>query len=106
MPVLYKPDGSISDDLKPFRNRYVGRVRNVESNGTATVICKDDQPRVIRLQDLRLEASPAVIKLYERRVHARSGTSAVIRAIQKLNKSLTTDNRRSLTVMKDRLGGC
>jgi hypothetical protein len=103
MPVLYKPVNAIPDNLKAFRNRFVGRVRSVESDGTATVLCKDDEYRTIPLRDLRLEASPAAIKIYERKVRGRSGTSAVIRAIQKLNKSLTNDNRRSLTVLKDRL---
>ncbi|GEM_PF-5427300 len=103
MPVLYRPAGAVPQDLKPFLNRFVGRVRNVERDGTATVLCKDDQHRIISLKELRLEASPAVIKLYESRVRGRSGASAVVRAIQKLNMSLTSDNRRSVTVLRDRL---
>ncbi|MGB9067527.1 MAG: hypothetical protein WCC21_03060 [Candidatus Acidiferrales bacterium] len=103
MSVLYRPAGAAPHDLKSFRNRFIGRVRNIENDGTATILCKDDQHRVIPLRDLRLEASPPVIKLYEKRVRGRTGTSSVIRAIQKLNMSLTNDNRRSVTVLKDRL---
>ncbi len=104
MPVLYRPIGAtISRDLSPFHNRFIGRIRSVERDGTATVLCKDDQHRVISLQDLRLEASPAVIKQYESKVRGRSGTSAVVREIQRLNLSLTRDNRRSVTVLRDRL---
>jgi hypothetical protein len=104
MPVLYKPRGNdIPKDLSPFRNRYLGRVRAIDASGTATVMCKDDTPRSLARADLRLEASPAVIKLYEEKVRSRSGPSNIIRTIQRLKKSYTQDNRRSVTVLRDRL---
>lgn len=103
MPVIYKPkDHSIPADLLPFRNRYLGRVRAIDT-GTATVMCKDDAPRSLPRTDLRLEASPAVIKLYEEKLRNRRGPSSVIRTIQRLKKSYTPDNRRSVTVLRDRM---
>ncbi|MCL4855368.1 MAG: hypothetical protein KJZ78_28735, partial [Bryobacteraceae bacterium] len=82
MPVLYKPrTNNIPKELALFRNRYLGRVRAIEPGGTATVMCKDDTPRSLSRADLRLEASPAVIRLYEEKVRSRSGPSTIIRTI-------------------------
>jgi hypothetical protein len=104
MPVIYRPNGVVPSDLQEFRNRYLGRIRSVDSeHKTAAVMCRDDEPRIISLLDLRLEASPAVIKLYEQRVRSRSGPSQILRTIQQLKMSFTKDNRRNATALRDRL---
>jgi hypothetical protein len=103
MPVLYKPKSNpVPADLLPFRNRYLGRVRAIDAV-SATVMCKDDTPRSIARADLFLEASPAVIKVYEEKVRSRRGPSNIIRTIQRLKKSYTPDNRRSVTALRDRM---
>jgi hypothetical protein len=104
MPVLYKPSGAPSGELRRFTNRFLGRIRSIEgSKGIAVVLCKDEAPRSVRLVDLRLEASPGVIKTYEKQIRSRSGPSSIIRTIQQLKLSLTKDNRRNITALRDRL---
>jgi hypothetical protein len=104
MPVIYKPSGTSPPGLPEFINRYLGRVRSIDSaRRTAAVICRDDEPRTLPLRDLRLEASPHVIKLYEQRVRSRSGPSQILRTIQRLKMSFTKDNRRNVTALRDRL---
>jgi hypothetical protein len=104
MPVLYKPQEGVPAELLHFRNRYLGRVRSIENDGTATVITREDnQPLRVPLADLKLEASPAVIKVYEQRARSRSGPSPIIRTIQQLKRSYTRENRRNVTASKDRL---
>ncbi len=104
MPVLHQPVKTAIPALVQFRNRYLGRVRSIEDDGTATVMCRDDsQPQRVPLCDLKLEASPVVIKLYEQQVRSRSGPSPIIRRIQQLKRSYTRENRRNVTVFKDRL---
>lgn len=104
MPVLYKPRSAPSGELRKFTNRFLGRIRSIEgSKGIAVVLCKDEAPRSVRLVDLRLEASPAVIKTYEKQIRSRSGPSSIIRTIQQLKLSLTKENRRNITALRDRL---
>jgi hypothetical protein len=104
MPVMYMPTGAGHEDLDDYKNRYLGKVRNVDQKQkVATVACRDGQNRSIELKDLRLEASPAAIKIFERTVRSRQGPSRIIRTIQQLKLSLTKDNRRNVTVLRDRL---
>jgi hypothetical protein len=104
MPVIYKPSATSSPGLPEFANRYLGRVRSIDTaRRTAAVICRDDEPRTLSLRDLRLEASPHVIKLYEQRIRSRSGPSQILRTIQRLKLSFTKDNRRNVTALRDRL---
>lgn len=104
MPVLYKPHGQPLKELVQFENGYLGRIRSVESKlREAAVNCRDGVPRTLPLQDLKLEASPALIRIYERRYRSKSGPSTVIRTMQQLKLSLTKDNRRNLTASRDRL---
>jgi len=39
MPVLYKPTNTPHPEILHFRNRYLGRVRSIEDDATATVMC-------------------------------------------------------------------
>jgi hypothetical protein len=104
MPVMYRPNAAIPVGLLDFKNRYLGRVRSIDSAGkTAAVMCRDDEPRTVPLRDLRLEASPPVIKLYEQRVRSRPVPSHILRIIQQLKMSFTKDNRRNVTAFRDRL---
>jgi len=104
MPVLYSPTKAVPPELVHFRNRYLGRVRSIEKDGTAIVISRDDgQAHRVPLSDIKLEASPAVIKIYEQRVRSRSGPSPIIRRIQQLKRTFTRDNRRNITAAQDRL---
>jgi hypothetical protein len=104
MPVVYKPSGTGDGDLEAYRNHYLGKVRHVDRRQkAATVACRDGQTRSVDLKNLRLEASPAVIKLFEKALHSKQGPSRIIRTIQQLKLSLTKDNRRNVTVLRDRL---
>ena len=104
MPVIYKPVGTIPPGLLEFKHRYLGRVRSIDTSGkSATVVGRDDEPRTIPLRDLRLEASPAVIKLYEQKIRHLSGPSPILRTIQQLKMSFTKNNRRNVTALRDRL---
>jgi hypothetical protein len=104
MPVIYKPSGTVQPGLLEFKHRYLGRVRSIDTHGkTATVMGRDDEPRTIPLCDLRLEASPAVIKLYEQKIRSLSGPSPILRTIQQLKMSFTKNNRRNVTALRDRL---
>jgi hypothetical protein len=104
MPVLYKPSRRTAPELAHFQNRFLGRIRSVDrSNQSAVVMCKDDAPRSVKLRDLRLEASPAVIKAYETLRRPRPGPSPTIRTIQQLKMTLTNENRRNITALRDRL---
>lgn len=104
MPVLYTPRSQTQKELSQFENGYIGRVRSIEPKSkTAAVNCRDGMPRTLPLRDLRLEASPALIKIYERHYQIKPGPSTVIRTMQQLRLSLTKDNRRNLTASRDRL---
>jgi len=101
MPVLYTPQGPVAPDLAQFRNRYLGRVQAIEPRNQIVVISRTDgRPHRLDGRDLKLEASPQVIKKFER----TSGTSPTIREIQRLNRSFTPDNRRNTMAARDRLG--
>jgi hypothetical protein len=104
MPVMYRPTSRVSPELLQFRNRFLGRIRSIDqSKRIAVVMCRDDSPKSVPLRDLRLEASPAVIKAYEKNTRPRSGVSPTIRSIQQLKMSLTKENRRNITALRDRL---
>jgi hypothetical protein len=104
MPVIYRPTTRVSPELLQFRNRFLGRIRSIDqSKRTAVVMCRDDSPKSVPLRDLRLEASPAVIKAYEKNTRLRSGVAPTIRSIQQLKMSLTRENRRNITALRDRL---
>ena len=103
MPVLYRPRGQATGKLAPFENRYLGKVRDID-RGYAVVICRDDsEPQKVPLADLRLEATPAVIKQFEQSSQSRLGPSPVLRRIQQLKHSYTAENRRNVNAFRDRL---
>jgi hypothetical protein len=103
MPVLYRPRGQVTGKLAPFENRYLGKVRDID-RGYAVVICRDDsEPQKVPLADLRLEATPAVIKQFEQSSQSRLGPSPVLRRIQQLKHSYTAENRRNVNAFRDRL---
>jgi hypothetical protein len=106
MPVLYKPSSATSripEDLQRIRNRYLGRVREIRSEAEAVVYCKDDQLRRVPLADLYLEASPEVIRAYERESGMKREARSVWQKIQELNFVLNAMGRRNPSVLKDRL---
>ncbi|HTV59438.1 MAG TPA: hypothetical protein VMJ93_11265 [Verrucomicrobiae bacterium] len=104
MPVIYKPAGASPPELLEFTNRYIGRVRSIDpASASAVVMCKDDEPRTLPLGNLRLESSPAVIRLYEQAVRLRTGPSQILRTVQQLKMSFTKDNRRNVSALRDRL---
>ena len=103
MPVLYQPRGQATGKLASFENRYLGKVRDID-RGHAVVICRgDSEPQRIPLADLRLEATPAVIKQFEQSSQSRLGPSPVLRRIQQLKHSYTAENRRNVNAFRDRL---
>ncbi len=103
MPVLYKPSANAPAPLRQFRNRFVGRIRSLESNRIAVVSCRDNVSRQVAFADLRLEASPATVKKYEQVCRRNLGPSRFLRQIQQLNMTLTRENRRNVAVLRDRL---
>jgi len=103
MPVLYKPTTDAPASLRQFRNRYIGRIRSLETNRIAVVSCRDNVSRQVSVADLRLEASPATVKKYEQMCRRSLGPSRFFRRIQQLNMTLTRENRRNVSVLRDRL---
>jgi len=104
MPVIYKPAKGAPPELQEFSHRFLGRVRSIDSTRrSAVVMCRDDEPRTISLADLRLESSPAVIRVYEQTIRSRPGPSQILRTIQQLNLSFTKENRRNVSALRDRL---
>lgn len=106
MPVLYRPAGSAGElpqELRKFRHRYLGRVREIRSDTEAVVYCRDDQLRQVPLADLVLEASPEAIRAYERESATRHEIPSIWHKIQELNFVLNAAGRRNPSVLKDRL---
>jgi hypothetical protein len=106
MPVIYKPNtetGRIPEDLRCFRNKYLGKVREIVLQSEAVVFCKDKALRQIPLSDLFIEASPASIREYEKRLGMRHASRSLWYKIQECNFVLTPQGRRNPTVLKDRL---
>lgn len=105
MPVMYKPESrdNISDDLKQFVNRYMGHVDELRSDNKAVVDCKDHVHRIVPFTDLFLEASPAVIREYERQSSLRQSSRSLWYKIQELSFVLNVQGRRNMFVLKDRL---
>jgi hypothetical protein len=106
MPVLYRPaatSGKIPEQLQRFRNRYLGRVREIRSEANAVIYCKDDELRQIPLADLFLEASPEVVRAYERESEMKHNARSVWQKIQEMNFVLNAGGRRNRSVLKDRL---
>lgn len=104
MAVLYKPKTVPPPALRQFQNRYIGRVRSISQDGIVTIAERESgEIHKVPAVDLKLEASPAVIKLYEQRVRSQRGPSPIIRRIQQLKRSFTPENRRNLTALRDRL---
>ena len=105
LPVLYQPSSQegIDDEMKPFVNRYLGHVKEIQPQGRAIVDCKDHIQRHIPLIDLFLEASPLVIREYEKRSGLRSSSRSIWHKLQELNFVLSEQGRRNASVLKDRL---
>jgi hypothetical protein len=105
MPVIYKPETreNLSDDLKQFVHRYMGHVHEIRADAKAVVDCKDHVHRTIPLTDLFLEASPAVIREYERQSSPRQSSRSLWYKIQELSFVLNSHGRRNMSVLKDRL---
>ncbi len=106
MPVLYKPVAAtrnIPPDLRRFRNRYLGRVREIRSDTEAVIYCKDDALRRMPLADLFLEASPEAIRAYERESGLKHEARSVWQKIQELDFVLTAARRRNPSVLRERL---
>lgn len=103
MPVIYQPKAKPSPKLAPYENRFLGKVRGI-SEKYAIVTCRADSSTAeILLSDLRLEATPAVIKNYDQTSRSRKGPSTLIRKIQQLKHTYTSDNRRNPNAFRDRL---
>jgi len=103
MPVLYKPTGDAPSEMKQFRGRYIGHVREVLASTEALVHCKDGCMRTIGTEALYVEASPSAIREYERRINLRDDTRSAWRKIQELNFILTKEGRRNRAVLRNRL---
>lgn len=103
LPALYKPSGDTPTELKQFRGRYIGHVRDLLSATEAVIHCKDGYLRTISTDSLYIEASPSAIREYERRINLRDDTRSAWRKIQELNFILTKEGRRNRSVLRDRL---
>lgn len=106
LPVLlrYNPDDwEPEEQLKPFRNRYLGLVKRVPSKDMVEVLCRDNVPRKIPSDKLFIEAKPSTLKEYENRTRANQRGRSVWQRIQELNHVLTSAGRRNTSVLQDRL---
>ena len=104
-PVIYKPQSkdSVLPALKRFRYKYLGHVKEFQSNSFAVVNCRDSQSYQVPLTDLYLEASPVVIREYENLSGARYSNQSLWHKIQELDFVLNKSGRRNPSVLKDRL---
>jgi hypothetical protein len=105
MPVIYRPSPNVvaSEDMRPFQNRYLGRVCEISSQSEAVIDSKDHVLRRVALADLFLEASPAVIREYERQSGLRRSSRSLWYKLQELSLVLNGQGRRNTSVLKDRL---
>src|SRR5262249_55165387 len=106
LPVLlrYNPeDWEPQEELKRYRNHYLGVVRRVLSKDTVEVLCRDNAPHKISADKLFIEAKPSTIKEFENRSAASQGGQSVWRRVQELNHVLTNAGRRNTSVLQDRL---
>lgn len=101
--VLFKPvSEEIDPELKAYRNRYLGRITDVNNDKTLVVECKDGVTRQFDGEDLFLEASPAVIRIYEQEIEKVPFSRSAWYKIQELSFVLR-EKRRNIKVLKDRL---
>jgi hypothetical protein len=104
MGVIYRPQARVAqtDPLKKYLNKYVGHVIDCAQT-TATIECRDHINRKVPLSDLFLEASPAVIRVYERRSGVSHSSRSLWYRLQELSFVLNKQGRRNTSVLKDRL---
>jgi hypothetical protein len=106
MPVIFKPNRSfneIPEDLKRWRNKYLGHVQSIGNDNTAKVLCRDEEIRIVALSELYLEGSPFVLRTYEKLIGNRFKGPSIWHKIQQLDFALTQAGRRNPSVLKDRL---
>jgi hypothetical protein len=104
--VLFRPRRPIHEltpELKKFRGRFLGHVREIKGSAEAVVLCRDDALRLLPCDELVLEASPSAIREYELRTGATSGPKSAWYRIQELAFVFTAQGRRNPAVLKDRL---
>lgn len=100
--VIYRPIGDTTEELRKFRNRYLGRVREFTSDTEAAVYCSDHAVRLLPTSDLYLEARPNVLAEYDRRI-GTVGSEPVWSQMLKMNHTLSEGGRRNTAVLHDRL---
>lgn len=105
MAVIFRPDAhsAQADLLKPYVNRYLGHVIDCPTHSEANVECRDNVIRKVALSDLYLEASPAVIRNYEKRSGLSQSSRSLWYKLQELSFVLNKHGRRNASVLKDRL---
>jgi len=89
----------VPEDLKRFRNKYLGEVSRVISADRISVDARDGHSYSIPPQFLFLEAKPSTMYELERRL----STPFPTRRLQELSLVLTKDGRRNSSVVRDRL---
>lgn len=100
--TLYTPKKAPEAVLQEYTDRYVGRIKEVQSD-QAIVSCKDGILRSIPLSDLTLEASTEAIRRFELRTGSNQQRSRVVRQLLQLSQVLTPSGRRNTAVLRDRL---
>ncbi len=103
LPVIYRPTTEPPADLLPFRDRYMGHVRELFASHEASIFCRDHHLRTLPLDVLFLEASSECIKTYENALGIREQKLSMLRSIQELSLVLTPSGRRNSAVLRDRL---
>jgi hypothetical protein len=106
LPVLLRynlQEWQPEENLKRFRNHYLGSVKQVVSKDVIEVLARDNKCYKIPASNLFIEAKPSTIKEYERRRSTNQGEGVVWRRIQELNHVLTSAGRRNTAVLQDRL---
>lgn len=92
----------LGPELRGFRNRFLGRIREFTSSSEAAVYCRDHSVRLLSVDELYLEARPNVLAEYDRRT-STVGTEPIWSQMLKMNHTLSDAGRRNTAVLQNRL---
>src|SRR5262249_50855333 len=94
-----KDDAAVPQNLKRYRNKFVGHVSSIASSDAIVISARDGGSYTLPPSALVLEASPATMNALQQRLNVQFPT----RRLQQLSHVLTKDGRRNSFVLRNRL---